>query len=187
MPNPRLAGRYAKSLVDLATEQNQLEAVYKDMQYLQSICKGSAEFVNIMRSPVIKGDKKQNILNALTNGKISELTASFNKLLINKTREKYIPEIISAFISQYNEMKGIHRVKLTTATPISDELKQSIVAKMKAETSLQNIELETAVKEELIGGFVLEFNNNLVDASIERDLRDVKKQFSQNIYIRQIR
>ncbi len=187
MPNPRLAARYAKSLVDLAIEQNQLETVYKDMQYLQSICKSSPEFVNVMRSPVIKADKKQNILNALTGGKISDLTALFNKLLISKTREEYLPEIVTAFIGQYNEIKGIHTVKLTTATAISEELKQAIVSKIKAETSLQNIELETLVKEELIGGFVLEFNNNLVDASIERDLRDIKKQFSQNIYIQQIR
>jgi F-type H+-transporting ATPase subunit delta len=187
MPNPRLAGRYAKSLVDLAIEQNQLETVYKDMQFLQAVCKSSPEFVNVLRSPVIKGDKKQKILFAITDGKVSELTASFNKLLVSKTREEYLPEIITAFIGQYNEIKGIHTVKLTTATAISEELKQSIVAKMKAETSLQNIELETAVKEELIGGFVLEFNNNLVDASIERDLRDIKKQFSQNIYVQQIR
>jgi F-type H+-transporting ATPase subunit delta len=187
MPNPRLAGRYAKSLVDLAIEQDQLETVYKDMQYLQSVCKNSPEFVNVMRSPVIRGDKKQNILSAIGDGKISELTASFNKLLINKTREEYIPEIISAVIALYNEIKGIHKVKLTTATALSEELKQSIVGKLKAETSLQNIELETAVKEELIGGFVLEFNNNLVDASIARDLRDIKKQFSQNIYVQQLR
>ncbi|MFT3936804.1 MAG: ATP synthase F1 subunit delta [Chitinophagaceae bacterium] len=187
MPNPRLAGRYAKSLVDLATEQQQLEAVYKDMQYLKAVCKSSPEFVSMLRSPIISGDKKQKILDAITAGNISPLTASFNKLLIGKTREEYIPEIITAVISLYNEMKGIHTVKLTTATPISDDLKQSIVAKLKAETSLQNIELETSVKEELIGGFVLEFNNNLVDASIERDLRDIKKQFSQNVYIQQIR
>ena len=187
MPNPRLAGRYAKSLVDLAIEQNQLETVYKDMQYLQAVCKSSPEFVSVMRSPIIKADKKQNILSAITDGKISALTASFNKLLVSKTREEYLPEIITAFIGQYNELKGIHKVKLTTATALSEELKESIVGKIKAETSLQNIELEIEIKEELIGGFVLEFNNNLVDASVARDLRDIKKQFSQNVYVRQIR
>ena len=36
MLNPRLAGRYAKSLIGLAIEKNQLEQVYKDMLYLQS-------------------------------------------------------------------------------------------------------------------------------------------------------
>jgi F-type H+-transporting ATPase subunit delta len=187
MPNPRLAGRYAKSLIDLAIEQNQLEAVYIDMQYLRSICINSPAFVNIMRSPVITADKKQNILNALTDGKISALTALFNKLLINKTREEYLPEIVTAAIEQYNEIKGIHKVKLTTATELSEEVKASIVAKIKAETSLKNIELETEIKADLIGGFVLEFDNNLVDASIAKELRDVKKQFRQNVYVHQIR
>ncbi|HTL08485.1 MAG TPA: ATP synthase F1 subunit delta [Chitinophagaceae bacterium] len=187
MPNPRLAGRYAKSLIDLATEQQQLETVYKDMQFLQSICRNNPEFVKVLRSPVVNSDKKQSILSAITDGRISTLTALFNKLLISKTREEYIPEIVTAFIAQYNEIKEIHTVKLTTATPVSEEVKNAVVAKIKAETSLQNIELETSVREELIGGFVLEFNNNLVDASIERDLRDIKKQFSQNIYIQQIR
>jgi F-type H+-transporting ATPase subunit delta len=187
MPNPRLAGRYAKSLIDLAIEQDQLEAVYKDMQYLQAVCKSSPEFVNVMRSPVIKADKKQKILAAITGGKISELTASFNRLLVSKTREEYLQEIIVAFIAQYNSLKGIHTVKLTTAETVSEALKQAIVNKIKSETPLQHIELETAVNGELIGGFVLEFNNNLVDASIARDLRDIKKQFRENVYVRQIR
>ena len=187
MPNPRLAGRYAKSLVDLAVEKNQLTAVYNDMQYLQAVCKASREFVGILRSPVIKSDKKQKIVEAVTAGNVSELTTAFIRLLISKTREESLPEIINAVIDQYNALKGIHKVKLTTAEGISDAVKQSIVEKVKGETALSNIELETIVNPDLIGGFVLEFNNNLVDASIARDLRDIKKQFKQNIYVKQIR
>ncbi len=115
------------------------------------------------------------------------MTSAFNQLLINKNREFYLPEIVDAFIEQYNVIKGIHKVKLTTAVAISEEVKKEIVNKMISETSLQNIELDTQVKEELIGGFVLEFNNNLVDASIQRDLRDIKKQFESNVYVPQLR
>ena len=68
MPNPRLAGRYAKSLIDLATEKDQLEAVYADMKYLQAVCKGSPEFVNLLRSPIIHEDKTKAIIEAVTNG-----------------------------------------------------------------------------------------------------------------------
>ena len=53
--------------------------------------------------------------------------------------------------------------------------------------NLLNIELNTKVDESLIGGFVLEFNNNLVDASIARDLRDVKKQFAKNVFVANLR
>ena len=187
MPNPRLADRYAKSLIDLATERQQLEVVYKDMQYLSSVCKSSREFVNLLKSPIIKADKKQTILASVTNGNVSELTAQFNKLLVAKGREDNLPEIVEAFITQYNHIKGIHKVQLTTAQPISDDLKQSLVNQIKANTELKHIELEAKVDDALIGGFVLEFNNNLVDASIARDLRDVKAQFNKNIYVRQIR
>ncbi len=87
MLNPRLAGRYAKSLIDLAVERNQLEEAYKDMQYIQAVCKASREFVVLLKSPVIPAEKKNNALTAVTKGKISELTAAFNKLLISKNRE----------------------------------------------------------------------------------------------------
>jgi len=66
-------------------------------------------------------------------------------------------------------------------------LKTAIEQKVKADTSLPKIELETVVKDELIGGFVLEFDNNLIDASVRRDLNDIQKQFRSNIYIRNIR
>lgn len=187
MPNPRLASRYAKSLIDLATEKGQLEEVYSDMQYLQAICKSNRDFVNFLRSPVIKADKKDAILTAITGGKISAITAAFNKLLVKKGREDNVPEIVFEFINQYNQIKGINKVKLTTATDVSDDLKNSIVAKVKAAGNFNSVELESKVDPSIVGGFVLEYNNNLVDASISRDLRDIKKQFQQNVYVHNIR
>ena len=46
MPNPRLAARYAKSVLDLSVEKNQLEEVYADMQWLNRVCKSNRDFVN---------------------------------------------------------------------------------------------------------------------------------------------
>ena len=187
MLNPRLAGRYAKSLIDLATERNELEAVYNDMQYLKAVCKASRPFVALLKSPVIPIDKKSSALTAVTTGKISTLTAAFNQLLINKNREFYLPEIVDAFIDQYNLIKGINKIKLTTAAPLSEDVKNELVSKIKAQASIEKIEMESVVNEDLIGGFVLEFNNNLVDASIQRELRDLKKQFDRNMFVQQIR
>ena len=188
MPNPRLAARYAKSLIDLSTERNQLEVLYNDMKFLQQVNKASREFVNLLRSPVVNSDKKQSIIDAVTKNKISELTAAFIKLLINKGRESDMPEIITAFIEQYNAIKGIHKVKLTTATTVSDDLKNAIVEKVKREAKLEHVELDAKTDNSLIGGFVLEFNNNLVDASVLRDLKDISKQFKErNVFVQNIR
>lgn len=187
MQNPRLAGRYAKSIIDLAVEKGQLEVVYADMQYLQALVKASREFVTLLKSPIVKGDKKQAVLDALTKGKIGELVAGFNRLLVSKNRENVLPEIITSFMDLYNDMKGIHKVKLTTAQVLSEELKAAILSKINLTTSMKKVELETSVDEKLIGGFVLEYNNNLVDATILRDLQDIKKQFMNNDFVMKLR
>lgn len=186
MSNPRLANRYAKSLIDLALEQNLLEAVYADMKYILAVCAASTEFEALLQSPIIKADKKIAIIEAVTKSQISTLTNLFNTLLVNKGRESELKDIASAFIDQYNQLKNIHKVQITTAIELSNVIKEEIVNKIKQAQGLENIELSTKVDESLIGGFVLEFNNNLVDASIARDLRDVKKQFEKNYYINQL-
>ena len=187
MVNPRLAGRYAKSLIDLAQEQNQLETIYKDILYMAELLKASPEFESILKSPVIPEGKKLNILEALTSGKISHITASFNRLLIKKGRESFLPDMVEAFISQYKIIKGIYIVTLTTAIPVSDEVKSAIVRKIKEVSIMKEVELETIVQESIIGGFILESNGRRVDASVAFDLANVKKQFLKNDYMYKIR
>jgi len=187
MPNPRLAARYAKSIIDLAIEKGQLEEVYNDMLFLQQAFRSSKELVVMIKSPVIKADKKDKVLDAITDGKTSVITSTFNKLLLRKGREFYLPEIITAFIDQYKVYKGVHIVKLTTAVPVSEELKKTIMDKIRADKHLKSIELITAVDESLIGGFVLEVGDELVDGSIAFDLKNIKKQFQNNDFIYKIR
>ena len=187
MANARLASRYAKSLIDLATEQNQLEKVYADMKYIQAVCKANQDFVNLLRSPIIKADQKNSIINAITKDHVTVLTNSFTVLLVKKGRETELPEMAIAFIEQYNALKGIHQVTLTTAIDVSEEVKKSIEQKVKTESKFKSVELTTKTDESLIGGFVLEFNNNLLDASVARDLRDIKKQFLNNEFISKIK
>ena len=186
MTNPRLATRYAKSLLDLSIEQNQLEAVYADMKLLKGINKSNPDFVALLRSPIITADKRDKILDAVIGKNISQISMLFIRLLTTKKRESNLPEIVTAFLEQYNKLKNIQTVKLTTATPISEELKNSIIARVKSADS-SAIEIETAVKEELIGGFKLEIGGTLIDASILRDLNDIKRQFLNNEYIHNIR
>jgi len=187
MPNPRLAARYAKSLLDLSVEKDQLEKVYADMLWLQGVCKSNRDFVNLLRSPIIKSDTKGKIVSAVTDGNISELTAAFNRLLVTKTRESYLPEIIAAFIAAYKEKKGIKTIQLTTAVTASEELKKAIVEQVKKSAGFTKVELEEKVDPALIGGFVLQIDDQLVDASVAYDLRSIAKQFENNDFIYKIK
>ncbi|HMP93124.1 MAG TPA: ATP synthase F1 subunit delta [Phnomibacter sp.] len=187
MQNPRLAGRYAKSLMDIALENNQLEPIKEDIGLLHKCVNSSAELRGLLRSPIIQPAKKQSILNALFAGKIGPVTAAFIKLLVAKGREKVLPEILDAFKEQYNKIKGIHQVKVTTAQPMSESLKNSLLQKFKQDAGIEHVELTTEVREELLGGFVLEYDNKLIDASLQRDLKDIKRQFYRNDYLYNIR
>lgn len=187
MQNPRLASRYAKSLVDLAVETNRLEPVHNDMLLLQQVCRRNPDFVNLLKSPVVNADKKKKIFAAIFGGKVNILTEKFALLLVEKGREVFLPEIVNSVIARYQQIKKIKKVKITSAVPLEQNLEDAIRAKIRVAVPDYNIELETAVKEELIGGFVVEMENTLFDASIQRDLKDIKKQFSENIYVPQIR
>ncbi|PSL36028.1 ATP synthase F1 subunit delta [Chitinophaga ginsengisoli] len=182
MQNPRLASRYAKSLVDLASEKGQLEAVNADMLFMQQLSKTNPDVVVLLRSPIVKPDKKQQILAAIFEGRINAITAAFVKLLVVKGRESNLPEIAQEFSKQYDVLKNISKVKITTAVPLDAAVLDLIKTKVQAGTDKQ-VKLETAVNADLIGGFVLETNNNLFDASVLRDLNDIKKQFAENIYV----
>src|SRR5437763_15128509 len=97
MPNPRLASRYAKSLLDLAVERNQVEKIFADMQWLGQVIKSSRDFANLLRSPIIKPEKKQKVLQANVAGKGNENRGSFVSFLISKGKERQLPEVFFAF------------------------------------------------------------------------------------------
>ena len=187
LPNPRLAARYAKSILGLSIERGQVEDVYKDMLFLHETCRSSREFVNFLHSPVIKPDKKGKIIDAILGGKISDLTMAFIKLLLHKERESYLPEIAPAFVDQYKTYKGIRTVKLTTAVAVDEGVRKAILEKVRTGSNGHQIELDTSVREELIGGFILEIGDRMVDASIAHELNNIKKQFQNNDFIYKIR
>jgi F-type H+-transporting ATPase subunit delta len=183
MQNPRLAERYAKSLMDIAQEQNVVASIYEDMCSLQAMFASSKDLTSLVNSPIIKADKKQAIFSALLHGKVNPITEKFIVLITNKTREQFLPEITNSFIQQYKNLNQINTVKLTTATALDENTKQTILAKISEQLQGKKIDLQTSVDESIIGGFLLESNNTLFDASIARDLKDIHKQFMQNIYI----
>ena len=187
MQNSRLAARYAKSLIDLAIEQNQLDKITEEVKALQTNAFSNKELLGLLRSPIIKADKKMSILDKVFAGRISKLVHSFIQLVVKKGRENVLPEIMESYIDQYNDLKGINHVKLTTATPMHQESIDMIMAQIKKKTPLENVVIETSVDESLIGGYVLELRDYLVDASIKRELALVKRRFVSNEYTYNIR
>jgi len=186
MQNPRLAARYAKSLIDMSQEMNIIDEVLGDMELIKEICQDNRELVLMLKSPVVKGDKKAAVMKAILDGKAQNVTLSFIELMISKGREIYLPEIAESFLTQYKELNNIRTVELTTAVAIDEDLKQAIYNKVSSSITEGHVELNTKVDAELIGGFMLEVGDKLFDASIRRDLIDIRNQFTKNLYVADI-
>ena len=127
--------------------------------------------------------KKADIFNALFEGKVNKLTKAFFDICLRKGREGYLPEIAGEFLNQYKRMKGISSVKLTTAAPISAATIESIKSKLLAsEVTDQSVEIETNVDESLIGGFVVQIGDKLIDASVSHKLAQLAKSMTNKKY-----
>ena len=172
-----VASRYAKSLLDLAQEQGQLDAVKVDIEGVISALKSNDELLAVLKNPIIKGDKKRNILAAIFEKNINPIILSFFYILVNKGRSAIILDIAQEFVREYNEAKGIVKASVTSAAELSATniaaLKQIITDEINAEVVLHNI-----VDPALIGGFVVRVGDRQIDASIAGKLNKLEKHFA---------
>lgn len=186
MAHSLIAKRYAKAVFELALELNTVEEVRTDMELILTVCKENKDFTQLLKSPVIKADKKMKILKSVFKGKLSELSMRFLILITRKRREKFIKDIANEFIEIYKKFKNIFTIHFESAAAISDELRQRIIKLMEEQTR-GTIDLREEVKKELVGGFVLSYDDFKYDASIAYQLRKLKKSAAEiNLYVRGI-
>jgi F-type H+-transporting ATPase subunit delta len=185
MADSRVASRYVKSLLGLAEEQKALEQVRADMQLFSSVCKTNRDFTNMLKSPVIKHDKKFAIMGAIFKTKVHPLTMAIIEMLTKKNREPLLPAIAGEFQNAYNVYKGIQKATVVTTFGLDEKTKAEIEKLVKKISGKDQIELEQKVDAELIGGFVLNVGDKQIDASIKNKLRTLKTSFSENPYIKE--
>jgi len=126
MADSRVASRYVKSLLSLAVEQNALEVVHSDMQMFDQACRTNRQFANMLKNPIIKHEKKKDILEALFKGKVNPLTLAIIEILTRKNREPLLAAIAHEFHNAYNVQMGIGKATITTTFPIEQGLRTEI-------------------------------------------------------------
>ncbi len=176
-----LSKRYAKALFDLAEEMKILDKVDADLRLVREVFSENRNLRLIIANPVIDIYKKNKILTELFSGNIQDLSMKYIQLITIKGREQFIPYICEAFDDKFKEYKNILPVQVTTADKADKKIMDDISSKLKEATKM-NIELTEKVNEEIIGGFVIDFQDYQYDASIINQLNKLKKGFSENLY-----
>jgi len=179
MTNQRVADRYAKSLLDLAVERKQLDVIKGDVDELMGMTR-NRDLALLLSSPIVKPSQKKAVMTALmAKTDTNELTKTFINVLISKGRESDLVGILTAFDEQYKALNNISTVQVTSATALSaaslESIRSQLVNSGKTEAS---VDIHTKVDPSIIGGFVLEFDGKVYDASVAHKLSEIRKEIA---------
>ena len=177
MNESQISVRYAKALFQSASEKQILERVYEDMERLSDTCKLN-DFQNMLVLPYLQPSQKYNVVSSVLEKHISEISLSMIKLVITNKREIYLPGIAHNFRNLYRKAKRIRSATLITAQPVDDMARKGIRDLIKKAYDSE-VELSSAVDQNVIGGFVLTIEDMQYDASVEATLRKIRKQLLQ--------
>ena len=183
MQGTKLASRYAKSIFDLSLEKGQMEQVHADMKLILGVCKENKDFSLMLKSPIIKPDKKEAILNAVFGKSVNVITKEFINIIVRKKREYALENIAEAFVSQYKRHKKILTAVITTAFGLDDELRKKVLQVVK-DAVKSELELVEKVDKNIIGGFIIRVGDNQDDTSIRTKIQKLNRLFSENLFIK---
>lgn len=178
MAQTRAATRYAKAVLDLANEQNSASAVNDDMKSIVKAVADSKELSNMLQSPVINSTVKKDALLQVFPG-LNKLSAKLIDILVDNKRIDILDAVAQKINMLFDESQGTQIAKVTTAVPLTDELKAKVLAKVKELTG-NDAEIKNKVDESILGGFILRVGDIEYNASIANKLDKLKREFILN-------
>ena len=177
-----VAERYAKALFELAVENDAVNEVYQDSLVISQTCEKSKELRSLLKSPIINSEKKLTIIREIFKNNVHKLSLTYLLIMIRKRREAYIPEIAAELVGLYKTYHNILTVHFKSPVSPDPEIRTQVLKIMK-NYSKSDIDLKTEIDESLIGGFVLTWDDKQYDASIRREIEDMRKVIAKvNLY-----
>ena len=183
MKNTLLIRRYAKAFLEYAIENKMTEQGLADLELLTATLQSHRELRNILSQPFLSKEKKENIINRIFEGKISDKTLNFIKLMLDKNRHEIIPMILVPYRELYNEYKNIAEVTITTAVKIDEPTQQKLIWFVKDKIN-GNVQIINKIDKNIIGGFIINYLDYQYDRSIRNELKSLQGLFDENLYIK---
>ncbi|MCK4699114.1 MAG: ATP synthase F1 subunit delta [Bacteroidales bacterium] len=171
----KISVRYSKALFLTSQEKNVLERVNDDMLLLYNTCLDIEEFNKLLENPIVPSSTKRKIIKSVFSGNVHEITLSFLYLILKNNREAFLENITRVFLDLYRKKMGFVSVSLTTAISIDDVLRKKIIEIINTAYKA-DVEMTEFVNENILGGFKLQIEDNLLDASVSTSLNKFKRE-----------
>ncbi|MGQ1889582.1 ATP synthase F1 subunit delta [Thermophagus sp. OGC60D27] len=167
--------RYAKALFELGQDRGILERLYADSKMLLEHCRSVKDFCIFLENPVLKGSQKKKVLKKVLSEEQHPIMIRFLDLIIDKSREYLLYDIILYFDHLYKKYKGIKSIKVITAVEMDKDYQDDFQSFLEEKFKCP-IEMEMQVKPDIIGGVILVVDEKIIDNSILHQMKTLRKK-----------
>lgn len=172
----KITNRYAKALLQLAIEEKKLETIASDLDSVKRTINLSRELNLVLKSPIIKTLKKKNIFHHLFDAKISDTSLKFCELVIQRQRSDLLESIIDRFFDLKDEYENVKKVDVKTAIELDENQIQQLKSILEQNLN-KSVRLNLSIDKSLIGGFIVQIDDTMINASLRYQLEVLRKKF----------
>ena len=179
MKNLAIARRYAKALLLIGKEDGKADAYREELDGLASLIAREKELDLAICNPLYDTQGRKNVLKAIIEKlDLSKVMTAFLLLLFDKGRIGFISDINDFYQKLADELKGVARASLVSATEISSETIEKIRMTLSKKTG-KDIILEVEQDPGLIGGIVTRIGDLVLDGSIKTQLLNMRESLKR--------
>ncbi len=168
-----MAEPYAEALMSLAQAQNLTDAFGDDASAVLGLVSTSTELEDFLANPITKADAKKEVLRQLLGTSVQPYFLNFLMLLVDRRRVFLLSAICRQYRVLLRQLKNTVLAEVTSTLELSDEQRNSVIQKVKDMTRATEVELETKIDRDLIGGVVIKIGSQVLDASIRGQLKRI--------------
>ncbi|MFT6675427.1 MAG: F-type H+-transporting ATPase subunit delta [Sulfitobacter sp.] len=174
-----IAQRYATAVYDLAKDADQVKAVETDLDGLSAALAESADFNNLIQSPIYSRDEQAGAVSALAKKmKLSPMMGNTLALMAQKRRLFVLPQLIKTLRALIAADKGEITAEVTSAKALTKTQSEKLAKSLKATTG-KTVTLQATVDESLIGGLVVKLGSKMIDTSIRSKLNSLQNAMKE--------
>jgi F-type H+-transporting ATPase subunit delta len=172
-----IAAVYARSLFEVAQEQNKLDVVREQLGQFADVLNDNRELQVFFFSPYFSTVEKQDGLDRAISD-ADPILVNFLKLLIENHRSPVIFRVRRVVDELWQEENKLLPVQVTSAVALDEATVRQIGDRI-AEQTGRKVELSASVEPNILGGLVVRVGNSILDASIRNRLEQLRKQVAR--------
>lgn len=169
-----IPNRYAKALYKFAIEENASQEVYLQMKQLCASYEALPELKKTVDNPFLPVADREKVLLSASGAEKDGCLDKFILMVIKNNRESAMREMALSYGKIYRMANNIAQVNITTATELSDDKLSQIIEVVKPQLEGKTIERTVSVDKDLIGGFTVQVDSMVLDASIKNELKKLR-------------